>query len=121
MGEVYPRLGDCRITMGGIIECSPIEAKEWLDSGELVLIDVREDNELVHSRVPGAVHIPMSRFNPDNLPLSRGKKVAFLCAQGIRSYQVGEYLVINGLLDEAYNITGGLAAWMQANIPITKL
>jgi len=103
--------------MNGVIDCQPADVKTWIDDGAAVLIDVREDQELLQAKIPGAIHLPLSRFDPNNLPDTGGKRVAFLCAHGIRSQQVGQYLVANGLLDEAYNVTGGIVAWAQAGLP----
>jgi rhodanese-related sulfurtransferase len=100
-----------------LIECRPGEVKAWLDEGSVILIDVREDQELLEARIPEAVHMPLSRFDPNGLPETDGKRVAFLCAHGIRSQQVGHYLVANGMLEEAYNVTGGIAAWANAGLP----
>lgn len=100
-----------------VIECQPTEAKSWIDQGTAILIDVREDNELMQARIPEAIHLPLSRFDPNGLPETDGKRVAFLCAHGVRSQQVSQYLVANGLLNEAYNVTGGIAAWAQAGLP----
>ena len=103
--------------MTNVIECNPNELQAWLEEGSAILVDVREDEELTEVRIPGAVHLPLSQFNPEHLPQSGGKRIAFLCAHGIRSQQVSEYLVHNGLLDEAFNLTGGVAAWLQAGLP----
>ncbi len=103
--------------MTQVIDCQPTDIKSWVDAGTAVLIDVREDQELMEARIPGAIHLPLSRFDPQALPAVDGKRVAFLCAHGIRSQQVGAYLVANGLLDEAYNVTGGIAAWAAAGLP----
>lgn len=100
-----------------LIECQPGEVKAWLDEGSVILIDVREDQELLEARIPEAVHMPLSRFDPNGLPETDSKRVAFLCAHGIRSQQVGHYLVANGMLEEAYNVTGGIAAWANAGLP----
>ncbi len=100
-----------------LIECSPSEVSTWLDEDSVLLIDVREDQELMQARIPQALHMPLSRFDPNNLPDAGGKRVAFMCAHGVRSQQVGHYLVANGLLDEAYNVTGGIAAWANAGLP----
>jgi rhodanese-related sulfurtransferase len=100
-----------------LIECSPSDVSTWLDEDSVLLIDVREDQELMQARIPQALHMPLSRFDPNNLPDAGGKRVAFMCAHGVRSQQVGHYLVANGLLDEAYNVTGGIAAWANAGLP----
>ncbi len=103
--------------MTNVIECNPNELQAWLEEGSAILIDVREEMELSEARIPGAIHLPMSQFDPKNLPQSDGKRIAFLCAKGTRSQQVSEYLVHNGLLNEAFNVTGGVAAWLQAGLP----
>ena len=103
--------------MPNVIECEPSEVQTWLSEETAILIDVREDPELALARIPGAIHLPMSQFDPKNLPQSDGKRIAFLCAKGTRSQQVSEYLVHNGLLNEAFNVTGGVAAWLQAGLP----
>jgi len=103
--------------MPGVLNCHPTEAKAWVDDGTAILIDVREDQELMQARIPEAIHLPLSRFDPHGLPEAEGKRIAFLCAHGVRSQQVGHYLVSNGLLDEAYSVTGGIVAWAQAGLP----
>ena len=103
--------------MPNVIECEPSEVQTWLTEETAILIDVREDPELALARIPGAVHMPLSQFDPENLPEHRGKRVAFMCAHGIRSQQISQYLVINGLLDKAFNVTGGVSAWVQEGLP----
>ena len=102
--------------MPGVIEIQPSEIKTWVEDGRAILIDVREDNEVAQARIADAIHLPLSRFDPHGLPDSDGKHVAFVCAHCVRSQQVSQYLVANGLLDEAYNVTGGLAAWAQSGL-----
>ncbi len=104
--------------MKHIIESNAQDVHNWLENDEAVLIDVREAEELALARVPGAIHIPMSAFNPGRLPDVEGKKPVFLCAMGIRSQQVGQYLLDHDILDEAYNLTGGLQSWAQFGLPI---
>lgn len=90
----------------------------WVNAGEAVLVDVREADEWAEVRIAGAVHIPMSAFDPDAVPKGEdGKKVVFYCAMGMRSFQVGQYMLNQGLLDEAYNLTGGITAWAQMGLP----
>ena len=103
--------------MTNVIECEPSELHTWLEAGSAILIDVREDAELAITRIPGAVHLPLSEFDPEKLPQIDGKRIAFLCAHGSRSQQVSQYLLMNGLLNEAYNVTGGVAAWVDAGLP----
>ncbi len=104
--------------MSGFTEVPPETVNQWLGDGDAVLIDVREAEELAQSRLAGAVHLPMSAFDPDKVPTDTGKKVVFICALGQRSEQIGMYVVAEGILAEAYNMAGGLEAWAEAGLPL---
>lgn len=92
--------------------------KTWLDSGEAVAVDVREDHEYEASHIADAIHIPKSRFDINALPDANAKTLVFYCAMGMRSQSVAEQLVANGIIDDAVNMSGGLSAWMEANYPL---
>ena len=104
--------------MPGLIEIAAKTAHQWVSDGEAVLIDVREAEELAQARLDGAVHVPLSSFDPALIPTDTGKKVVFVCAHGQRSEQVGGYVVAEGILAEAYNMVGGLTAWAEAGLPL---
>ncbi len=106
--------------MSGFTEVTPETVNQWLGDGDAVLVDVREAEELVQARLEGAVHVPMSAFDPDAIPTDTGKKVVFICALGQRSEQVGKYVVAEGILAEAYNMAGGLEAWAEAGLPLER-
>ncbi|MCA9300825.1 MAG: rhodanese-like domain-containing protein, partial [Phycisphaerales bacterium] len=55
MAEIHP------------IEITPDLLEQWLDSGDTVLIDVREDFEHASERIDGAHHLALSKFDPDAL------------------------------------------------------
>ena len=99
-------------------EIPPATVHRWISDGEAVLVDVREADELAQARLEEAVHVPMSGFNPERIPVDTGKKVVFICAQGARSEQVRRYVVAQGILAEAYNMAGGLIAWAEAGLPL---
>lgn len=104
--------------MSEFTEISPQTVHQWVSNGEALLVDVRESEELAQARLDGAVHVPMSAFDPDKVPTDTDKKVVFVCAHGQRSEKVGKYVVSQGLLEEAYNMAGGLAAWAEAGLPL---
>ena len=105
--------------MTEIIDKSPEEVKSWIDSHDACLIDVREDQEIAQARIPNTdIHIPLSRFDPAFIPTNSEKKLVFICAQGVRSMQVGQYLLNNGTITEAYNLQGGIAEWQRSGLPL---
>lgn len=106
--------------MTDIVEIDAQTLSDWLEDGSALVIDVRETPELAEMSLDGAIHVPMSDFNPDHVPTDSGKKLVFVCAQGMRSFQVGQHMLNQGLVDEAYNLSEGLSAWVQAGMPFKR-
>lgn len=100
-------------------------AKE-LDLGDVVLIDLREQNEReLHGVIPGAIHAPrgMLEFWADpTIPLHRtefdpNRRTIVHCAAGGRSA-----LAANALKEMGYgkvaHLEGGFEAWKAAGRPV---
>ena len=51
-------------------EIDTATAKTWLDSGDAVMLDVREALELFEARIDVATHNPMSSLNFESIPTS---------------------------------------------------
>jgi rhodanese-related sulfurtransferase len=90
---------------------TPRELQQRLASGEeLLVLDVREDDELEICRLEGAVHIPMSELSVRISELDPDAPVVCVCHHGIRSASVATALV--GLdFDRVLNLTGGIDRW----------
>ena len=97
-------------------DLSPEDVAKGLKGGKVVLVDVREVNETAVERIPGALLMPLSTFNPDGLPKSNGRAIVFSCAHGNRSRRAASIAEAAGL-GEAQHLAGGLAAWKQAGLP----
>lgn len=104
--------------MPEVKEVDAATVKKWVDGGEAVLIDVRERPEFDQARIPGATLVPMSSFDPAQLPEAAGRRLVFHCAVGQRSHSVAEYLLDAGLVDEAFNMVGGIQAWAALGLPV---
>lgn len=102
-----------------VTEIDPKTAKAWLDAGEAALIDVREIQESRNARIPGAVLVPLSAFDPAKIPQQPGLKVVVHCAVGQRSAAAVAYLAKNGYRD-LYNLAGGIQAWAGAGYPLDR-
>jgi len=90
------------------------QAHDRLDA--LQLVDVRETDELVLARLPGAIHIPMDQTPARVGELDRTTPVAVICRSGNRSAHVSEYL--NQLGFTAHDVDGGLRQWVCAGLPL---
>ncbi len=107
--EVYIEV----MTDARLIEIDARTARDWLCRGEAVLVDVREAEEFDEERIPGAVPLPLSRFDPAQLPRPNGKKTILACAIGGRSAKAAERLFAAGH-DAVIHMDGGLLAWKEA-------
>ena len=99
------------------IDISPEKARQLVDAGEAVLVDVRENWEWMTSRIPGATLIPMSELPQRIGEIPTDRPVVVYCAVGQRSAAVVEALRQMGH-DRAYNIAGGIVAWMNGQYPV---
>ena len=88
---------------------------------DALLLDVRETNEYELGRLPNALHIPMSQL-AGRIGEVKGKHdlpVIVYCASGRRSRMAGATLAKAGFKD-SYHLTGGIAAWRGAGLPVEK-
>lgn len=95
---------------------TPQDAQRRLKAGEILLVDVREPSEVAAGRVKGALTIPLGELQRHLPELQRGKPVAFLCRSGARSARATKAAARAGL--DAMNVTGGIAAWDRAGLPV---
>lgn len=78
---------------------------------DVVLLDVREDDEWQAGHAPHAVHIPLSQV-PSRLDELPNGAVHIICRSGSRSAQAVAWLTRNGV--DAVNVSGGMHAWLAA-------
>ncbi len=92
---------------------TPLELKRRLDAGDdLVVLDVRERDELEICGLEGAVHIPMSELSVRITELDPDRPTVCVCHHGLRSANVATALM--GLdFEELYNLMGGVDRWAQ--------
>jgi rhodanese-related sulfurtransferase len=91
----------------------------WMAAGEVLLIDVREPAEYAGEHIPGAQLVPLSGFNPAQVPQEPGKRVVLLCLSGNRSNQAARTLATAGRT-EIWQLQGGLEAWKAAGYATEK-
>ncbi|MGH7863942.1 MAG: rhodanese-like domain-containing protein [Candidatus Binataceae bacterium] len=105
--------------MPQIGEIEPAELKRRIDRGDDILIlDVREAEEIAHARFPGAVHLPMGELPSRISQLDSDREIVVVCHHGIRSAQVAAYLASMGF-ERVSNLSGGIEAWSASADPST--
>jgi rhodanese-related sulfurtransferase len=100
--------------MPAVPELSPAEfTARWpsyADRRDVVLLDVREHDEVAVAAVDGAVHIPMREIPSRLGELDAAKPVVVMCHSGGRSRRVAEFLQ-GHRFSSVYNLQGGIDAW----------
>ncbi|HET9341081.1 MAG TPA: rhodanese-like domain-containing protein [Casimicrobiaceae bacterium] len=88
---------------------------------DALVLDVREPKEVEGGKLPRAVHIPLSELDKrvGEIAAHASRPVVAYCARGQRSRSAGAALAKAGFKD-IYHLTGGLAAWRGAGLPVEK-
>lgn len=81
------------------------------------LIDVRTRSEWQGGRAAGAVHAPLGRLAAQLDAEPRDQPLLLICESGARS-TIGASLLEGRGFTNLANVTGGMAAWRSAGLPI---
>lgn len=87
-----------------------------LRAGRMLLVDVREHNEVAAESYPDAVVLPLSSFDPSAIPDPQGRQVVFACRSGRRSVTASLAAQDAGLPYRSH-LAGGIIAWKAAGLP----
>jgi rhodanese-related sulfurtransferase len=97
-------------------DMTPDEVAKGMAEGRYLLVDVREPNEVAVEAYPGAVVVPLSTFDPGEIPDPQGKQVVFACRSGKRSVTASLAAQAAGLPYDRH-LAGGMLAWKAAGLP----
>jgi rhodanese-related sulfurtransferase len=97
-------------------DLTPEEVSKGMDDGRYLLVDVREPNEIAVEAYPGAVVVPLSTFDPRDIPDPQGKQVVFACRSGKRSVTASLAAQAAGFAYDKH-LAGGILGWKAAGLP----
>ena len=103
-----------------VIDLTVEQLRAKIDSGDIRLIDVRREDEVAQGVIPGAEHIALDSFDPEQLDLSDGREIVIYCRSGRRSRIAGERLA-EFIGEPAQHLAGGINAWVEAGEPLGTL
>src|SRR5262245_57030752 len=100
-------------------EVDAAAARELIDEGDPIVVDVREQDEWDEGHIPGAVHIPrghlesrIERAAPDS-----ARPVLLYCSAGNRSAFAAKTLAELGY-EDVVSLAGGFTDWKRNGFPV---
>ncbi len=105
----------------GIKQIGPAETTRLINHEKAIVVDVREDKEFATGHIINSLHIPMSKVQERLTELEKHKSSPIIvsCRSGARSNSICGLLRKNGF-ENVSNLKGGLIAWQNANMPVSK-
>lgn len=97
-------------------DLTPEDVSAGIAEGRYLLIDVREPNEVAVEAYPEAIVVPLSMFDPQDIPDPKGKTVVFACRSGKRSVTASLAAQEAGLTYDKH-LAGGILGWKAAGLP----
>ncbi len=114
-------VSELRRRLYGAPQLGPHAATQMMNDSETVVLDVREDSEFKQGHIINSLHIPLSQLSKRLSDIDKYKErtlVAY-CRTGNRSNSAASLLRKQGFTN-VYNLAGGIVAWQNANLPVTK-
>lgn len=94
-------------------EITDQELKEKMAKGGVVLLDVRENDEVANCKIPKSIHIPLAEVNTRLKELDPQKEIVVYCAAGVRSARA--YKILDGAgFKKVKNLKGGISRWVSS-------
>ena len=104
----------------GATGVSTSEAVQLINREKGVLIDVSEPAEYAAGHAGGSKNLPFGSLETSNdLPRNKSLPLLLMCPTGARAQRAVAILSKRGY-ERVNCVTGGLAAWREANLPIER-
>ena len=105
----------------GYRELTPGALTQLINRDSPLIVDLSSSQDFEKGHIPGARHVPLSQFDPENKDLAKVKTlpVAVYCKSGTTSAQAAARLVKAGF-QKVFWLGGGLASWQQADLPLVR-
>ena len=100
---------------------TPAGAVQLMNNEDVVVLDVREPSETAGGKIAKAIQIPVGALKTriGELEKHKDRTILVYCKTGARAGGACKELSRNGF-DKVYSLNGGLLAWQEAHLPISK-
>jgi rhodanese-related sulfurtransferase len=101
---------------------SPQQAVDLINNHRAGVVDIRDLDAFKSGHIVNAIHIPQTDLvnNLEKLKKYREKPLILTCNNGQNSQLMAVKLRNKQGFTTVYSIAGGLQAWKQADLPLTK-
>lgn len=101
----------------GLIEQSYVKDLENFNREKQIILDVREELELIGGKFENSINIPLSQLRKRFSELPKDKEILTYCAVGLRGYITSRFLISKGY--KVKNIAGGFKSKLS-EIKVSK-
>jgi rhodanese-related sulfurtransferase len=100
---------------------TPAGLTQLINRDNPLLIDLSAIADFEKMHVPGAKHVAMSQFDPEQKDLAKARElpVVVMDKDGRTSDGAAQRLIKAGFT-RVYTLNGGVLAWQQAQLPVAK-
>lgn len=109
IGVLFMTLAACQ-TGTSYQNLSPAKAKDLINNEEVVVLDVRTDDEFKAGHIPNAILIPVQQLADRVDELDKEQAYLVVCRSGNRSVTASEMLLKDGFKN-IYNLDVGMNGW----------
>lgn len=105
----------------GFKEVKPNDAVRLINQEDALVLDVREDKEFHDGHILNAVNIPLGLLESrlDEIEVHKDTPVIVYCRTGQRAAKAAALLQRQGF-SSIYKLNGGMLAWADANMPLSR-
>lgn len=105
----------------GVPRVQPNDLTTLINREDPVIIDVRDGNAFAKGHIIGSINIPHTKINEniEKLKKHQEQTIVIVCTNGQTSPQEGVKFRKQGF-EKVYFLSGGIAAWKEAGLPLTK-
>ncbi|MGB2679727.1 MAG: rhodanese-like domain-containing protein [Candidatus Competibacter sp.] len=105
----------------GVATLDATQALRLINDQDAWIVDVRDGGDYKNSHIPQARHIPLAALRERGGELNKAgdKPIIVYCRSGSTSQAARAQLKKQGIAN-VYSLNGGLPAWLDANLPVTK-
>jgi rhodanese-related sulfurtransferase len=105
----------------GFRAVGPTEATQLISHEGALVLDIREQNDFADGHIVNSVHIPLSALPQriGEIKKHQARPIIVGCRTGHRSEKACAQLRKGGFAT-VYSLKGGIIAWKNANLPITR-